>query len=126
MVFVLLLICRHIYPWALVYNSQTKITLTFSFLVVPPEFTRKPADQTVTEGNKVTFHCAANGDPAPEIKWVNGETTLALGGTLTFEASRNHSGTYLCVAENGLDEEVKTSAYLDVLCEYLKILQLSE
>ncbi|RMX60520.1 hypothetical protein pdam_00001439 [Pocillopora damicornis] len=93
-------------------NASASANLDVQF---PPEFTRKPADQTVTEGNKVTFHCAANGNPAPEIKWVKGETTLALGGTLTFEASRNHSGTYLCVAENGLDEEVKTSANLDVL-----------
>ena len=97
---------------------RAKGALTTLFPTVPPEFTTKPADKTVTEGNSVRFHCAANGNPSPNIKWVKGEKTVGFGDSLTFEASRNHSGPYLCLADNGLDMEIKATANLDVLCEY--------
>ena len=97
---------------------RSRGALTILFPTVPPEFTTKPVDQTVTEGNSVSFHCAANGNPTPNIKWVKDENAVASGGMLTFEARRNDSGPYLCLAENGLTADIKATASLDVLCEF--------
>ena len=43
---------------------------------------------------------------------------MTQGGTLNFKSTRNHSGKYLCLAENGLDVTVNASAYLVVQCKY--------
>ena len=36
---------------------------------------------------------------------------------MSFEAKRNQSGNYWCLAENGLNVTVNASASLDVQCE---------
>ena len=40
------------------------------------------------------------------------------GKTLTFDALRNRSGEYWCIADNGLNDTANASAYLDVQCKY--------
>ena len=40
------------------------------------------------------------------------------GETLTFDAIRNRSGEYWCIADNGLNDTANASAYLDVQCKY--------
>ena len=42
---------------------------------------------------------------------------MATGETLSFEAKRNQSGKYWCLAESGLNPTANASAYLDVQCE---------
>ena len=39
------------------------------------------------------------------------------GENLSIKAKRSDSGKYWCIAENGLDETVNTSTYLDVQCK---------
>ena len=66
----------------------------------------------------MTFHCTASGNPVPEIKWIKDDTVVGEGETLTFDALRNRSGEYWCIADNGLNDTVNVSAYLDVHCKY--------
>ena len=92
----------------------------FSVIVLTDlsSFVSKPANQTVKENDFVTFYCTATGNPMPMITWVKNGKTVAQRETLSFEANRNHSGKYWCLAENGLKTVINTSAYLDVLCKY--------
>jgi len=75
----------------------------------------------------VTFHCAAIGNPTPNIKWIKDGTTVGNEDILSFKAKRGDSGKYWCTADNGLGATVNTSAYLDVQCKlsralhYLKV-----
>ena len=84
----------------------------------PPSLTTKPSDQVVLEGTEITFHCAADGNPLPEIKWMKDGKTVATQGLLIFEAMRNQSGKYWCSVENGLNSTVNASATLDVQCKW--------
>ena len=84
----------------------------------PPSFTTKPSDRVVLEGTEITFHCAADGNPVPEIKWMKDGKTVATQGLLIFEAMRNQSGKYWCSVENGLNSTVNASATLDVQCKW--------
>ena len=86
--------------------------------VVAPTLTDIPNKQTITEGISVTFHCTASGNPLPEIKWIKDDTVVGEGETLTFDALRNRSGEYWCIADNGLNDTANASAYLDVQCKY--------
>ena len=80
-------------------------------------FTSTPVDQTVIEGDETTFHCNATGNPTPVITWLKDDETLASGENLTFTANRNHSGQYLCSAENGLGVTITAGADLEVQCK---------
>lgn len=75
-------------------------------------------DQTVEESEAATFHCTATGNPVPTIKWIKDGMTVGVGKTLSFEASRNQSGKYLCSADNGLGTSINASATLGVQCKY--------
>ena len=88
------------------------------YSAVAPTLTEIPSKQTVTEDSKVTFHCTAFGNPVPEIKWIKDDTVVGQGKTLTFDAFRNRSGEYWCIADNGVNVTVNGSAYLDVHCKY--------
>ena len=88
------------------------------FSVVVPTLTETPSKQTITEGSKVTFHCTSSGNPVPQIKWIKDGTVAGEGKTLTFDALRNRSGEYWCIADNGLKDTANASAYLDVQCKY--------
>ena len=86
--------------------------------VVAPTLTETPRKQTITEGSKVRFLCTASGNPVPQIKWTKDEVVVGEGETLTFDALRNRSGEYWCMADNGLNDTANASAYLDVHCKY--------
>ena len=85
--------------------------------VVAPTLTDIPKQQTITEGISVTFHCTASGNPVPQIKWTKDGVVVGEGETLTFDALRNRSGEYWCIADNGLNDTANASAYLDVQCK---------
>jgi len=87
------------------------------FVTVPPRLTRKPSNQTVIETGTVTFYCNATGNPVPKITWTKDGKTVGTEDTLSFVTHRNHSGEYLCSADNGLNATVVASANLDVQCK---------
>lgn len=92
------------------------------FVAVAPALTTLPTNQTVTEGNTATFYCSASGIPSPAITWIKDERVVGRGEILTIETRKDHSGEYLCVADNGLSDTANASAYLDVQCKYETIL----
>ena len=92
------------------------------FVLVAPVLTTLPSNQTVTEGDSTTFHCSASGNPVPAITWIKDEQTVETGEILTFDARKDQSGQYLCIAENGFSQTANASAYLDVQCKYESIL----
>ncbi|XP_068714967.1 neuroglian-like isoform X2 [Montipora foliosa] len=94
---------------------EKSIETNFSFLVqFGPDLVETPSDQTVTEGNQITFQCRGVGNPAPEINWIKDGEHMGEGETLTVVALRNDSGVYWCVAENDLGDTANASASLDV------------
>ena len=86
-------------------------------VTVPPSFEQTPIDQTAQEGDEVTFHCRATGNPAPTITWLKDGKTVDQGDTLNFKVNRNDTGKYWCTADNGLDVNINASALLDVQCK---------
>ena len=65
----------------------------------------------------MALHCAAIGNPTPNIKWIKDGKTVGNGEILNITVKRSDSGKYWCTAENGLDVTVNASAYLDVQCK---------
>ena len=98
--------------------DSCSIQSNFLISVVAPALIIKPTDQNITEGNKVTLQCSASGKPVPEIRWIKDDEVVGEGETLNFDALRNRSGEYWCIADNGLNDTVDASAYLDVQCKY--------
>ena len=85
---------------------------------VSPSINVRPTGKTVTEGDIAAFHCTATGNPAPEITWFKDGKIVGQGETHSLMASRNQSGKYWCLADNGLNISVNASADLDVQCKY--------
>ena len=85
---------------------------------VSPSISVRPTDKTVTEGNIAAFYCNATGNPTPKITWIKDGDTMATGETLGFTGSRNQSGKYWCLVDNGINATVNASADLDVQCKY--------
>ena len=96
--------------------------LSVIIVAVAPVLTTLPTNQTVREGDNATFLCFASGNPAPEITWINSERVVGRGETFTIETRKEHSGEYLCVADNELSGTANASAYLNVQCKYETLL----
>ncbi|CAH3192554.1 unnamed protein product, partial [Porites evermanni] len=86
-----------------------------------------PRDHTITEGSTITLQCkvtAAN--PQPNITWYSvaiNNTALSYGVNFTFvNISRNHTGKYYCLVDNGIDKAV-TSRVSTVNVQYSPSLQ---
>jgi hypothetical protein len=111
-----------------VYNCRPRVVvvppinlLFFLLLSLPPpllvkkekpKFLTKPQDQTVVEGEDVTFEAEATGKPEPTIEWLFGRTTLIASErviitqdgtkcTLTIKAAEvKEAGQYTIKASN--------------------------
>ena len=92
--------------------------LSSLFVSVRPRFTIVPSDQTVVEKDQVTFTCSATGNPVPNITWIRDGKTVQEGDVLSFEATRNHSGIYQCLADNGIEKSIQTNFSFNVQCKY--------
>ena len=72
-----------------------------------PQFTERPADRVVLEGQNVTFNCKVSGIPEPLTKWNFSGGSLPEhrndNGTLTLykvENTKEFEGRYTCTASN--------------------------
>lgn len=95
----------------------------------PPVFSIFPTDETVLEGDTLSFHCLALATPFPSVMWIFNDTVLSNGakyqlgsgstfGTLTIQNSTfDDRGNYRCVFNNthGI---LMASAYLTVQGAY--------
>ena len=78
-------------------------------------------NQTVNEGSNPTLFCNATGKPAPNITWtrVSEDEVLFVGNPWhILNINGAYSGTYRCIADNGVPSPVNSIFSIDVLCEY--------
>lgn len=107
------------------------IVCTFpSLFIVMPKFTVQPSDTVANEGEPVTLHCLAEGDPLPIIQWdknnqLNGFNhirfkVLENGSLFASEVHTDDEGKYGCTAGNsgGLRRH---EVSLVVKCKYIYI-----
>ena len=84
-------------------------------------------NQTVNEGSNLTLFCNATGKPAPNITWtrVSEDEVLFVGNPWhIININRTYSGTYRCIADNGVPSPVNRTISVNVLCEYTLYYQL--
>ena len=87
----------------------------------PPTITQC-GNQTLTEGNSLSWTCHASGTQPLNISWFKGQENTIVSSTKTYNitsVSRSHHGMYRFTVSNG-DEcpTASTSVYLTVQCEY--------
>jgi len=76
------------------------------------------ADVTAAEGDDVTLECHVTGNPAPTVVWYRKSVLAGEGEHLRVEnASRHETGSYQCVADNGVGQTARCRASLTVECE---------
>ena len=106
------------------YQSHT---LSYSFLSVPPRITSYSDNQIVDEGSDLNLFCNSTGKPAPNITWirVSEDKEVYVGNPwYTANINRTYSGTYRCIADNGVPSPVNSTISINVLCEYILYYQL--
>ncbi len=92
-----------------------------------PKFVLQPHDETVIEGNTVTFECNATGDPTPTYQWyengnqISGATSTIL--TLNNVACSMGGNSYYAIASNIVGDYQSDAATLTVTCNSPKFVQ---
>ena len=77
--------------------------------------------QVVLEGNNLTLHCNASGNPTANITWTKDYSSSVLNQGITYSIvniGRNASGNYTCAAWNGIGGQKKAIAAITVHCEF--------
>ncbi|XP_010780714.1 leucine-rich repeat and fibronectin type III domain-containing protein 1-like protein isoform X2 [Notothenia coriiceps] len=84
------------------------------FICDPPVLTRKSPHTVSMEGQHASLKCKANGDPEPEVHWINPEGRLISNGTRTLVFPNGSleinvtvlkdSGNFTCIASNAAGE----------------------
>jgi len=121
-----------------IYQCQVVIALDDRETAEVPLIVRRPpiiSDNSsrsvvVTEGQRVELHCYASGYPLPEIYWRRQDnavlptnTSIFKGNDLVFPSvSKNHRGTYYCVATNVVGQGARRN--VDVEVEFKPILSI--
>ena len=83
---------------------------------------QRPSSKVVVEGENVTLHCNATGNPAPNITWTKdgSSTVLYQGETYSIvNIQRQATGDYTCTAWNGVGGKANVTATVNVHCEFL-------
>ncbi|KAH8378332.1 hypothetical protein KR093_010752 [Drosophila rubida] len=120
-----------------VQNDAATVTHSAQLKVnVPPRWILKPTDQDAILGNAVIVSCKADGFPLPTIQWkqsigdtgeyrdlsfamdnVNSHAVLVAhsnGSLMISKVNREHEGSYLCQASNGIGAGLSTLIKLTV------------
>ena len=107
------------------------ISFSLFVLIVAPEISKSPTDDTKVEGQTAVFNCVVAGYPTPDVAWTKNEAELIVAADVRLRASSNNgnhqlallnvqqsdAGKYRCVANNSLDTANSSSATLTVQCE---------
>ena len=75
---------------------------------------------TAVEGENVTLHCNATGNPAPNITWTKDRSPTVLYQGKTYRIGniqRRAAGDYTCTAWNGVGDKTNATAAVTVYCE---------
>ena len=84
--------------------------------------TSAPGNQVVLEGNNLTLHCNASGNPSPNITWTRDKSSSVLhqGNIYSIvNIHRDATGNYTCTAWNGVDKQQNATAVVAVHCEFV-------
>ena len=79
-----------------------------------------PSDVTIVEGDNVTLHCNATGNPAPNVTWTkDGNLTVLYHGETYRIANiqREGAGDYTCKAWNEVGEPSNATAAVTIHCK---------
>ncbi|XP_026830850.1 neurotrimin isoform X2 [Ooceraea biroi] len=107
-------------------TDPMKSQIGYLQVVVPPDILDydTSADMVVMEGRNVSLRCAATGSPAPNITWrredgqpIHRDTNSSSveGPSLNItKVNRQHMGSYLCIASNGVPPSVSKRIMLTV------------
>ena len=91
-------------------ERQNTFHVGFFIFVEGVEFTKRPTNITISEGESGQTSCEGKGKPMPKITWAKAETNSALpknfkvvkNKTLVVNsAEKSNGGTYFCMIANG-------------------------
>ena len=91
-----------------------------------PSFTRRPVNQTASEGGRVTFYCSATGGPSPIVTWsklrgiipADRQQEPSPGSLRIINLQPSDDGTYVCTAQNFLGK-ITAHAFLRIQGDFL-------
>ena len=96
-----------------------------SSFIALANFTNVSSDATLLEGQDLQLFCIASGRPDPNITWVRISPSGIVSDvshrrtTLDFKnINWTETGTYRCIANNGVEDPVSHTINVTVLCEY--------
>jgi len=92
--------------------------IVFMFLPDSPSVTIQRCSTPVTEGDNVTMNCNATGNPVPNTAWIKGGEVVSYNKMLVIaNVSRSESGSYQCLAWNGIGNSGSKSCTIAVQCK---------
>ena len=114
------------------------ISFSLFVLIVAPEISQSPSNDTKVEGQTAVFNCVVAGYPTPDIAWEKDGVGLNVAAHARLNASfidgnyqltlsnvqQSDAGQYRCVANNSLDNTTSSPATLTVQCECQSSLSL--
>ena len=103
------------------------VTNTFLHMSPPdaPTVTIQQCSTSVTEGDNATLYCNATGIPVPNTAWIRASTGDILSNQKAYtvymitDIKRSESGSYKCLAWNGIGNNGTKSCTIDVNCKYV-------
>ncbi|KAJ0066619.1 hypothetical protein NL108_015639 [Boleophthalmus pectinirostris] len=104
-------------------NPQLMKKITISVEYSPHGTQAVMSSTSVKEGHSVTLTCSAKGNPAPVFTWYknNQRRSSSHSGAIwkIDSAQTEHSGEYVCTAQNKHGTERSNSVHIDVQCKTL-------
>ena len=96
--------------------------MSFYLVLDASRISHRPSSKVFVEGENVTLHCNATGNPAPNITWTKdgSSTVLYQGETYSIvNIQRQATGHYTCTVWNGVGGKTNVTATVTVQCEFV-------